>query len=292
MRRVSDASNDLTVVAWADAGRRPAQRRSVARRTARGALALMLLTGLAAGAVGSTWLWQTGRLHPVTDDLRTRAEAASASQGLVIADIMLIGRELADRDAIGAALRAEPGAPILAFDPEAARARLLDVPWVREARVARRLPGTIVVTMQEFSPFAMWQRDGRFALIDREGAVILDAARHGEAALAPFTSLPQIVGAGAPVAAAPLIDKLAAFPELAVRLRAAVRVADRRWDLTLEPDILVRLPEDGWPEALAKLAALQGDKQLLDRAVAAIDMRLPDRLVLRPLDSGAKEGPA
>lgn len=292
MRRVTDASSDLTVVAWSDGGRRPAQRRSVARRMTRGLAAMLALTGLAAGAAVPAWLWQAGRLQPLAEDLRARAVALTADQGMTISDVVLIGRSLAPRDAIGAALAARPGAPILAFNPADARDRLQAVPWVRRATVSRRLPGTVVVWLEEYTPFAVWQHDGRFALVDRDGAVILDAERDGATAIAGFASLPQIVGDGAPAAAAALLDRLIHYPELAVRLRAAVRVGGRRWDLTFDPDIRVLLPERDWNAALSRLDALHAERRLLDRTVAAIDMRLPDRLVLRPAGKDGEDKPA
>ncbi len=63
---------------------------------------------------------------------------------------------------------------------------------------------------------------------------------------------------------------------------AAVRVGQRRWNLTLRNGCDVMLPEGEEPAALHRLALLQRDQQLLVRPLAAIDMRLGDRLVVRP----------
>ena len=66
------------------------------------------------------------------------------------------------------------------------------------------------------------------------------------------------------------------------RMVAAVRVGERRWNLQLRSGIDVLLPEGHEAAALDRLAALQQDHALLDRPLEVIDMRLPDRLVLRP----------
>jgi cell division protein FtsQ len=58
---------------------------------------------------------------------------------------------------------------MLDFEPQAARERLERIAWVAEAHVERRLPGTILVRIVERRAFAVWQKDGRFAVIDREG---------------------------------------------------------------------------------------------------------------------------
>jgi len=106
--------------------------------------------------------------------------------------------------------------------------------------------------------------------------VLTGAALSGAAA-----PLPLVVGAGANEAAAAMIDLLRAQPAIAGRVEAAVRVSERRWNLKLSGGADVLLPEGHEAAALTRLAELQGRDRLLDRPVAAIDMRLPDRLVVR-----------
>jgi cell division protein FtsQ len=150
------------------------------------------------------------------------------------------------------------------------------LPWVEHATVERRLPGTVVVYLQERRPFAIWQNQGRFVLIDRSGAQVPNQN------VAEFHQLPLVVGPGAPVAAATLIDALTDRPDLQRRVVAAVRIAERRWNLHLDNGADVLLPEGHEVAALVRLTQLQQEHQVLDRPLAAIDMRLADRLVLRP----------
>ncbi|MBN8898056.1 MAG: cell division protein FtsQ, partial [Rhodospirillales bacterium] len=63
---------------------------------------------------------------------------------------------------------------------------------------------------------------------------------------------------------------------------AAVRVGERRWNLQMNSGTDVMLPEGHEVEALDRLAQLQQEHAVLDRPLAAIDLRLPDRLLLRP----------
>lgn len=157
-----------------------------------------------------------------------------------------------------------------------ARQRIESLSWVDQATVERRLPGTVVVFLKERRPFAIWQNQGKFALIDRNGQLVANQN------LAEFHQLPLVVGAGAPVAAATLIDALTDRPELQKRVVAAVRVGERRWNLRLNNGADVMLPEGHEVEALDRLMDLQQQHALLDRPLVAIDMRLGDRLVLRP----------
>ena len=89
-------------------------------------------------------------------------------------------------------------------------------------------------------------------------------------------------GYGAPAAAAALLDELEQQPDLKARVIAAVRVGERRWNLRMTNGADVMLPEGAEHAALARLAQLQASHGLLDRPLAVLDMRLADRLVVRP----------
>lgn len=209
--------------------------------------------------------------------LRGLASAISHSgPGFTITDIEVEGREYTPLAIFDRALGAHPGDATLGFDPAAARARLEASAWIASAHVERRLPGTIFVRITERRAFAVWQREGRFAIIDRDGEVMQSDN------LGAFGRLPLVVGSGANEAAAGLIDLLRAQPGIAARVEAAVRVSERRWNLKLLNGPEVLLPEGHEEAALTRLAELQARDRLLDRPLAAIDMRLPDRLVLRP----------
>src|SRR5687767_15916406 len=78
------------------------------------------------------------------------------------------------RRASDAAGSARPAQPLV--DVAAIRQRLLQFGWVRDARVSRRLPDTLVVDIVERRPAAIWQHNQRLALIDMDG-VVLEAVR-------------------------------------------------------------------------------------------------------------------
>ena len=207
-------------------------------------------------------------------------EKLGAAAGLTVRDVVIEGREKTPEPMLRAALGVAPGDKLLGFSLEAARARIEQLAWVQSATVERRLPGTIVVTLQERRPFAVWQSAGKFVLIDRQGQVVAeqDPAKDATA----FATLPLVVGTGAPEAAAALIDLLAAQPQLRTRVVAAVRVGERRWNLRLNNGGDVLLPEGQEAVAMAKLMELQASNQLLDRPLQTVDLRLADRLVVRP----------
>ena len=208
-------------------------------------------------------------------------ERLGLSAGLVVRDIQIEGRQKTPEDFLRAALGISRGDKLMNFSLDAARARIEKLTWVQHATVERRLPGTIIVKLEERRPFAVWQSEGKFHLIDRDGQVVVaqDPTKDADA----FQKLPLVVGAGAPEAAATLLDKLAALPALRDRVAAAVRIGERRWNLHLSNGIDVLLPEVGEAAALDKLAELQTTQTLLDRPLQLVDMRLPDRFVVRPV---------
>lgn len=211
---------------------------------------------------------------------------AGANAGLRLHQISVKGRVHTQGEDVLGAIGVARGEPLLAFDPAAARERLESLPWVKEATIERRLPDTIFIRLVERTPIAVWQMpDETFSLVDADGVVM-------QVDIASFPSLPVIAGPGAPEAASDLFTMLAAEPALNARVKAAVRVGKRRWNVWLdaigEGGIDVRLPEADPAQAMARLVALDRDEGLLRRDLAMIDLRLPDRLIVRVNETAAQ----
>ncbi len=253
-----------------------ARRASPADRRRRLLVRAGLVSGAIAVAAGGAWYrTATGWVGERAEDARLAAIDATARAGLRVHDVILSGRRHAEAEDILAALDVARGAPILDLDIEAARARLESLGWVASAEIARRLPDIVFVRVVEREPLALWQHDGETALVDRAGEII---QRTG---LERFAHLPLIVGEGAPRQAADLLDLLRTFPAVSDAMVAAVRVSDRRWNLRLANGIDVRLPETELTGALARLDEFQREHALLERDVVAVDLRVPDRLIVR-----------
>lgn len=250
------------------------------QRALRLIMSMMLVAALCAGIV--TLRLPTGQAALAA--AQRWALAVSASLGLVVSNVEVVGRKTTKPETILSALAAERGTPILAVDLDRARRQLESLPWVRSATIERRLPGTLFVRLTERQALAVWQHDGRQELIDTEGAVIPVSD------LGRFPELPTVVGgADAATHAAGLLAMLAREPALARRVTAAIRVDDRRWNLRIDHRVDVLLPEENPAAAWVRLADLDRTQQLLKRDVEAVDLRLPDRLVLRVAAPPSKE---
>jgi cell division protein FtsQ len=161
------------------------------------------------------------------------------------------------------------------FDVGAARERLLSVPLVKSATVRKLYPDELEIAVTEREPFALWQNHGEVFVVAADGTVIdrLNDPR--------FNRLPLVVGEGAAGRAKAFTKLMEAAPELRSRVRAGMLVGQRRWTLKLDTGLEVRLPEENAAQAVTRFAALVRDQKLLDRDILAVDMRYPDRVVLR-----------
>jgi cell division protein FtsQ len=264
--------------------RRPRQRGS-AGAVHRFGLWIGVSVLLAGGVYGAFQLSRSPLGQSALQYAADRLLDGTARFGLVVADIQVEGRETSDRETILAALGARPGTPILAMSPRRAKEQLESLPWVRSAVVERRLPDALYVRLVERKPLALWQHGGKLELIDREGAAIPVTQ------LDRFVKLPMVVGGSAATHASELLDMLATEPDLASRVSAAIWVGDRRWNLRIDNSIDVLLPSDGAANAWALLARLERSSAILKRDVEVVDVRLPDRLVLRVIPDSLKEAP-
>jgi cell division protein FtsQ len=252
----------------------PRRRRRLPRRIRRAALWLLPIVA-AVGCYGVIWASRFPAGQAALAQAMDRVIGVSAAFGLVVTAIEVEGRETTDVATVVEALSAARGTPILMVSPSRAKEQLETLPWVRSATIERRLPGTLFVRLVERHPLAVWQHGGIQQLIDRDGAVIpVDD-------LSRFAHLPIVVGDDAAPNAAALVDMLASEPELAARVTAAVRVGGRRWNLRIDDAIDVLMPEENAGNAWNRLAELERANQLLKRDVQTVDLRLPDRLVLR-----------
>jgi cell division protein FtsQ len=241
--------------------------------------ALFLGSAVIYGAVigGQT----TRAYHALTGGIEQLAVAA----GFGVTRITVTGKLHATDAAITAALGAGPDTMMLGFDTAAAKTRLEAVPWIRHAQVMRLLPSTLQVVVEERTPYAVWQNHGQTYVVDAEGVMLAPAMREA------YPDLPLVVGEGAANTAAQLFDQLTPFGQITENLVAAIRVGDRRWTLTLASGLEIMLPDDNIAEALTSLARLDEEKGVLKRDIAAVDLRLLDRVTVRLRETAAAGQP-
>ena len=173
-------------------------------------------------------------------------------------------------------------------DVSGIRDRLLQFGWVKDARVSRRFPDTLVIDIVERKPAALWQNDEGLSLIDAEG-VVLDRVP-----VSRMPDLPLLIGKGANAQAVPLERLLDKAPALKAQLVSAKWIGQRRWDLSFQSGETVLLPEGeaAAGSALAKFARMDKSAGLLGRGIVRFDLRIPGKMTVRlPQPPGESQVP-
>lgn len=236
---------------------------------------LLIASGVLTLTLGVT-LATGGRGGQIADAFSSGVSGKFGDAGFRLHNIHVQGASaLATADIVRAA-DVRNGEPLLGVDLNALRERVEKVGWVKEARVVRLLPDTLVIAVKERRQLAVWQHDGRTVVIDDKGDVI------PEANAANFTGLPLVVGAGAGQHAGEILPTLAQRPKLMARMEALVRVDDRRWDLRLKDGALIQLPAVDEEQALMQLEQLDLRSRILELGFERIDLRNPDVVAVRP----------
>lgn len=170
------------------------------------------------------------------------------------------------------------GDPMADIELKDLQEKVEQMPWVRTAVVERFWPDVIKITLKEKTPLALWQNNRQHHPLD-DKAEIIDTSK-GPA------DLLLVVGRDAPEHLIALIKDLEQVPDIYQYVRAAVRVGERRWNLRLfnaEKGLDVLLPETNVLSALKRLETHNKQEKLIKRQIAAIDLRMADKVILRPL---------
>lgn len=207
----------------------------------------------------------------------------TADAGFKVKNILVEGREFTDIDALKAIINVEKGDPIFSFYPDHARDMIGKLSWVKSVNIERRLPDTIYVGLVERTPMALWQRNKRLSLIDSEGVVLT------EHKLQKFKDFIILVGAEVPERAPEFLRLLQSEPVLFKRVEAATLISNRRWDLRLKGNAVVKLPEEETALALRRLVVIHEEENLLDKDVKVIDVREPTRVTVRTKPGSVQE---
>ena len=242
--------------------------------------ALVILGGAAAGLIMAH--------HDRTQDSHAAvAAAAPVTRASPIASLLApLGFRLERVEVQGAPdmaradiLRAaalKTNTPILAVGLDDLRKRVEATGWVKDAKVVRLLPDTLVIAVTPRAPAAVWQHLGVSTVVDLDGKLI------GGADAARFPDLPLVVGEGAAEEARNILPLLRQRPALMTKVDALVRVDRRRWDLRLKDGSLIQLPAIGEDSALIQLDQLDQRQRVLSLGFERVDLRQPDMVVVRP----------
>jgi cell division protein FtsQ len=201
--------------------------------------------------------------------------ALANSAGFRITEVAINGRRQLSQDEVLAIGGVNGRSSLLFLDATSLRDRLKANPWIADATILKLYPGRLQIDIVERTAFALWQQDGRLAVIAEDGAVLEPYVSRR------FVTLPLVVGKGADTKARDFLALLDRYPQVRTVTKAAILVGERRWNLRLKDGLDIRLPEHEVGNALALLSKLDKEERLFSRDITAVDMRLPDRLTVQ-----------
>lgn len=164
----------------------------------------------------------------------------------------------------------------LAFlNVERVRRRLLAEPFIQSAEVRKLYPNELSIRIVEREPYALWQLNGELYVVAADGTQVEQMRDRS------LVDLPLVVGEGANLKAADYVALLDAAGPLRPKIRAGMLISGRRWTLKMVNGLDIRLPEEGAAAAVQRLVRLDREAGLLNKDVLTVDLRIPDRVVLR-----------
>lgn len=238
------------------------------RFLARSSAVLFLATTIIHGVM------RGGQLDYDGSPWRQMPDKIASFVGLAADDIRITGLTNHDPQMLLGALGVVPGGSLVGFDAGAARVKLQSMDWVSAASVQRKFPNTLEISVAERIPFAIWQHQNVYSLIDRAGVAM------GGLELMGQSHLLLVTGEGANLAAEQLINHLEANPELMKKVSAAAMVGKRRWTLYLQNGVKIALPAEGEAAALKQVSALDASQNILSKGIREIDMRIAGEMTV------------
>ena len=235
--------------------------------------------GLTWGLVGVFVLgaYTVAHYSGINETIKTEVAAAVGNAGFEVKRVEVSGVNRIDELKVYEITLAQKDRSMMLVDIDQVREDLMANGWIREARISRRLPDTLVVEIIEREPAAVWQRNGKLSLIDKTGFPLEDIQKE------EVPDLPVIVGKKANERVPELTKLLSVAPALSPMVTGATWIGNRRWNLEFESGETLALPEGEKTAAAAFLnfARMDGVNRLLGRGVVHFDLRDAERAYLR-----------
>ena len=221
--------------------------------------------------------WSVAHYTGINDRVKTELADAVGDAGFEVKRVEVSGVNRIDELKVYEITLAQKDRSMLLVDIDDVRDDLLENGWIQDARISRRLPDTLVVEITEREPVAVWQRQGKLSLIDKNGYPLEDIQKE------EIPNLPVIVGKKANSRIAELDKLLNVAPALRPMVTGATWIGNRRWNLEFESGETLALPEgrETASSALLNFARMDGVNRLLGRGVVHFDLRDEERAYLR-----------
>ena len=151
-----------------------------------------------------------------------------------------------------------------------------EIPAVASAAIKISVGGVLQINVAEKSPAFIWRKGNVMSVIDETGSFIRIANSRVD-----YPKLPLVVGEAADLAVSEISSLMQANEYFKDHVRAFIRVGERRWDLILENNVRIMLPQREFLAAFDRLMLMNEAGSLLSGRLSNIDMRLVVRPTVR-----------
>ena len=151
-----------------------------------------------------------------------------------------------------------------------------EIPAVASAAIKISAGGVMQINVAEKTPAFIWRKDNVMSVIDETGSFIRIANSRVD-----YPKLPLVVGEAADLAVSEISSLMQANEYFKDHVRAFIRVGERRWDLILENNVRIMLPQREFLAAFDRLMLMNEAGSLLSGRLSNIDMRLVVRPTVR-----------
>lgn len=211
----------------------------------------------------------TAQVTAIKDNFQHRPE-------FMVTGMDITGANVSVAAAISGVVTTEFPVSSWALDLAGLREKVVELSAVEDAVVRVRPGGTLEIAVTEHEPVAIWRHIDGLRLIDEEANFIAMIPARGDR-----SDLPLIAGDGAMDEIGQAMELFAAAEPVRERVRGLVRMGERRWDLVLDRDQRILLPEVAPVAALDRVIALHLAQDMLARDIGVIDMRNAARPTVR-----------
>ena len=153
---------------------------------------------------------------------------------------------------------------------------LNDIPAVASAAIKVTVSGVLQIDISERIPAFIWRKDDVISVIDEKGEFIRLATSRLD-----YPELPLVVGEAANLSIADISSLMEDNQYFLDQVRAFVRVGERRWDLVLDNNLRIMLPQAEFLAAFDRLMLMSESGSLFSNQLSSIDMRLVERPTVR-----------
>ena len=153
---------------------------------------------------------------------------------------------------------------------------LNDIPAVASAAIKVTVSGVLQIDISERTPAFIWRKDDVISVIDEKGKFIRLATSRLD-----YPELPLVIGEAANLSIADISSLMEDNQYFLDQVRAFVRVGERRWDLVLDNNLRIMLPQTEFLAAFDRLVLMNHTGSLFSNQLSTIDMRLVERPTVR-----------